>query len=121
MRAAFAIVSSALLAAGCASSAQQAGPFTPESERSLELIVRNETLNVVEAYVEWSGGGRRRLGDIPAGRSLTSRVPVQGQVMRVSFAAVGRRPVGSQSAAVEPGERMEWVLRSDGTVFYRRL
>lgn len=116
------IILVALLLAGCASG-QANSPFQPGGPNStLQLVVGNETLETVTAYVDWDSGGRTRLGEIAAGQRRTFTLPLNGQRVRVDFAQIGRTPQAlTDFELAQAGDAFEWVLRTNGTVFYRRL
>jgi hypothetical protein len=51
------------------------------------------------------------------------RTPVRGQELRVFFVPLGRAtgdPREPEYASAERGDRFEWVLRSDRSIFYLR-
>lgn len=120
---------------GCASLAET-NPFSEEGDPSpeIEIIVRNERITAVTAYVEWDGRNPRRMGEVSGGEAEGFVLPVLGQEVRVVFQVLGSGPdrggigrdgeaIGSdlESASVRPGDRFEWTFRSDGYVAYIRL
>lgn len=89
---------------------------------TVELVVRNERLSAISAYVEWQGARPIRLGEVPAGSTVTFLPSFRADELRVVFGALGSTAGGSTDpfVPVRRGDRMEWVALPRGT-FYRRL
>jgi hypothetical protein len=107
------------LASACATG----DPFEDEGPAEVELIVTNEYRTAVSAYVQWRRAGPARLGEVSGGESIMVRTPVRGQELRVFFVPLGRTtgdPREPEYASAERGDRFEWVLRSDRSIFYLR-
>lgn len=107
------------LASACATG----NPYEDEGPAEVELMVTNEYRTAMSAYVQWRRAGPARLGEIPGGESIMVRTPVRGQELRVFFVPLGRttgEPSEPEYAPAQRGDRFEWVLRSDRSVFYLR-
>jgi hypothetical protein len=108
-----------VLAFGCAS-----GPDPYEGIPSeIELIISNERQSTATAYVQWYLAGPIRLGEVSGRSASTFQVPVRGQELRVFFVGSGRTPGDPREpdfASVAAGDRLEWTLRPDLSVFYLR-
>ena len=109
------------MSAACAS-----GQGTPYDDlpREVELHVFNDRTSTVTAYLQWNRASPTRLAEIEGGSSYTTRLPVRGQELRVFFVRLGRGPGdrgGGVYAPVRAGDRFEWRLLSNGSVFYMRL
>jgi len=125
------IILGIVLASGCAAGGQ-ANTSSDEvsSEESVAMLVQNETASVATVFVQWQGGRRSRLGELRGGATRTFNTPMRGTELRVAFERVGRNagldlggPAQGDAAyvAVSVGDRLEWTLRGDGSVYYRRL
>lgn len=107
------------LAAACATG----DPYADEGPAEVELMVTNEYRTTMSAYVQWRRAGPTRLGEIAGGASIMVRTPVRGQELRVFFVSLGRtagEPREPDYAPAESGDRIEWILRSDRSIFYLR-
>lgn len=112
-----------LLGLALASACATGRPFEDEGPAEVELIVTNEYRTAVSAYVQWRRAGPARLGEVSGGESIMVRTPVRGQELRVFFVPLGRAtgdPREPEYASAERGDRFEWVLRSDRSIFYLR-
>ena len=112
-----------LLGLALASACATGGPFEDEGPAEVELIVTNEYRTAVSAYVQWRRAGPAPLGEVSGGESIMVRTPVRGQELRVLFVPLGRTtgdPREPEYASAERGDRFEWVLRSDRSIFYLR-
>jgi hypothetical protein len=125
------IILGTALASGCAAGGQANVPSGDvSSEEGVAMVAQNETASVTTVYVQWQGGRRTRLGELRGGATRTFDAPMRGSEVRVAFESAGRDagldfggPAQQDAAyvAVTVGDRLEWTLRSDGSVFYRRL
>lgn len=107
------------LASACATS----DPYEDEGPAEVELLLTNEYRTTMSAYVQWRRAGPARLGEVAGGESIMVRTPVRGQELRVFFVPLGRtasEPRELEYASAESGDRLEWILRSDRSVFYLR-
>ena len=112
-----------LLSLALATACATGRPFEDEGPAEVELIVTNEYRTAVSAYVQWRRAGPARLGEVSGGESIMVRTPVRGQELRVFFVPLGRAtgdPREPEYASAERGDRFEWVLRSDRSIFYLR-
>jgi hypothetical protein len=112
-----------LLGLALASACATGRPFEDEGPAEVELIVTNEYRTAVSAYVQWRRAGPAPLGEVSGGESIMVRTPVRGQELRVFFVPLGRTtgdPREPEYASAERGDRFEWVLRSDRSIFYLR-
>jgi hypothetical protein len=107
------------LASACATG----NPYEDEGPAEVELLLTNEYRTAMSAYVQWRRAGPTRLGEVSGGESIMVRTPVRGQELRVFFVPLGRttgEPSEAEYASAQRGDRFEWVLRSDRSVFYLR-
>jgi len=110
----------AACASGGGGSPFEGGP----PEGSVELIVRNQLLVPLTAYVEWRGSTRSRLGEVPGGTTRSFSEPIRGADVRVVGVPVGRGPSGQAAAdfaLARPGDRIEWGFLATGPQPYVRL
>lgn len=122
----FVALVAALAVAGCAGGSQGGGSAGSGSGGgpSVTLVVINQAQTTMSASVQWQGGRATRLGDLSGGATRTFEVPMRGDQVRVVFAGVGfsaDEGQGGNYMTVAAGERLEWTLRGNGSVFYRRL
>ncbi|MEX2048749.1 MAG: hypothetical protein WEB90_04155 [Gemmatimonadota bacterium] len=111
--------------AACASTGEGEGDeeFDLPAGR-LELVVTNQRPSVVTAYIQWRGGNPTRLGEVDAADTRTFSAGMRGGEMRVVFAgATGSAPGNSSDSyvPVQAWDALEWIVLSDGSVFFQRL
>ena len=107
------------------------------SDAVVQMVVLNRTPHAVTAFVEWQGGARIRLGELPSGDTRTFTTPYRGTDFRLSLDVArpspssrasppspGRSDTRPPFVPVYPGDRYEWQIRlviPSVDIFYRRL
>lgn len=121
-----AIIIGIAFASGCAAGGQAnipSGDVSPEE--GVAMVAQNETGSVTTVFIQWRGGRRTRLGELAGGATRTFNTPMRGSEARLVFESVGGGGAPGQPetayVAVTLGDRLEYTLRSNGSVFYRRL
>jgi hypothetical protein len=119
------VVAATVLTWGCAtigSTDTVSEAATPQ--RGVELIVRNERQATVSVSVQWEDARPTLLDELGGGASATFNVPMRGSALRVIFGSIGSGPGSREDPPyvdVRAGDRLEWTLRGDRSVFYQRL
>jgi hypothetical protein len=116
----------AALALGCAPGGQANAPFDDlaSSDAGFELVIRN--LGGTRAvFGQWDGGRGRYIGEIGADQ-VTFTIPIRGDVFTLEHGGAGgrvgpRRSDPNLSVPVQPGDRLEWTILRDRSMYYRRL
>ena len=118
---------------GCASSG--GAGFGPDAGAAgdIDMIIRNQTQEVVTAFAWWESGARVRLGDVRprSTRTFTTSPRSQGVMLslNVGEGRGSRRPVRPETYVdVSPGDRWEWTInalqgatRAPNDITYRRI
>ena len=119
------VVAVLVLTSACAaSSSGNAGPEAAPSQPGVELIVENQRQATVTASVQWENGRPTLLDELGGGATATFNVPVRGSALRVVFGSMGSGPGNRDDPEYVPvraGDRLQWTLRGDRSVFYQRL
>ncbi len=107
------------LLAGCASLAAVPDPTAPTYGSSIQVTVENHGWSDVSVYL-LQGASRRRIGEVTSMGQRTFRVPgylleSSGQLRLMADPVGSQDVVVSDIAAVFPGQRFEWTIRSPGT------
>lgn len=98
--------------------------FGEDPPNDVLLVLVNDYRSAATAHLQWLRGGTQPLGVVPAGESLTVRVPIRGAELRVFYTSPGRSagdPEEPGYLAIRAGDRMEWRLQADRYVLARRL
>jgi hypothetical protein len=118
---------------GCASSGSADFSSDAGSAEEVEMIIRNQTQEVVTAFAWWESGARVRLGDVRprSTRTFTTSLRSQGVMLslNVGEGRGSRRPVRPETYVdITAGDRWEWTInalasatRSENDVTYRRI
>jgi hypothetical protein len=101
----------AVAVAGCAPRSNRPA----DSSNSVNVLVENSTTSFVTVWAMSSGGGRQRVGDVPANRTVTLQFrPMISYTYNLVAEQISGTPIAvSNPVTPRPGETIRWSLRSN--------